>query len=132
MPLSPADIESLALAYTAAWCSRSGEAVAAFFSEDAASIINGGEPTIGRAAIADAMGAFFVEFPDLVLKMDALRSGGNQAIYLWTLEGTNSETGNFVRIPGWQNWQVSDAGLIANADGGFDAEEYARQVESGI
>jgi hypothetical protein len=78
------------------------------------------------------MGAFFAEFPDLVLRMDMLRSGGNQAIYLWTLEGTHSETRKLVIIPGWQNWMVSDRGLIDRADGGFDADEYARQVENGV
>jgi hypothetical protein len=61
---------------------------------------NAAEPTIGRRAIAEDMGAFFVEFPDLVLHMDDLRFAGNQAIYLWTLQGTHSESGNFVRIPG--------------------------------
>lgn len=132
MNISPAAIEKLALAYTGAWCSRSGEAVASFFTEDATSVINNGEPTIGSTAIAEAMGAFFIEFPDLVLRMDTLRCGGNQAIYLWTLEGTNSDTGNFVKIPGWQNWLVSDDLLIIKADGGYNAEEYARQVQNGI
>ena len=79
--------------YTQAWCSRSGKAVASSFAENATSIINVGEPTVGRPAIAEAMGAFFADFPDLVLRMDDLRSGGNQAIYLWTLEGTNSGPG---------------------------------------
>ena len=132
MSLSPADIAILARDYTAAWCSGSGEAVASFFTADASSIVNGAAPTIGRGKIAEDMGAFFVEFPDLVLYMDDLRCGGNQAIYLWTLEGTHSETGNRVRIPGWQNWLVSDECLIARADGGFDAEEYARQVTQSL
>jgi len=130
--LSPDSIKKVAEAYTEAWCSRSGENVASFFSEDAVSIINKGDPTTGRAAIAEAMGAFFVEFPDLVLYMDDLRTGGNQAIFLWTLEGTNSETGNFVRVPGWQNWILSDDLLIVEADGGFDANEYERQIREGI
>ena len=132
MSLSPDSIKKVAEAYTEAWCSRSGENVASFFSEDAVSIINKGDPTTGRAAIAEAMGAFFVEFPDLVLYMDDLRTGGNQAIFLWTLEGTNSETGNFVRVPGWQNWILSDDLLIVEADGGFDANEYGRQIKEGI
>lgn len=132
MSLDPENIRRVAEAYTQAWCSRSGEKVASFFSETATSIINKGEPTIGRAAIAEAMGAFFVEFPDLVLRMDDLRTGGKQAIYFWTLSGTNSETGNFVRIPGWQNWVLSDDLLIVEADGGYDAEEYDRQVQQGI
>jgi len=132
MSLDPNNIKKVAEAYTQAWCSRSCENVASFFSENATSIINKGEPTIGKAAIAEAMGAFFIEFPNLVLRVDDLRTGGNQAIYFWTLEGTNSATGQFVRIPGWQNWVLSDDLLIVEADGGFDAEEYERQVQEGI
>lgn len=132
MPLNPETIRTMALAYTDAWCARSGEKVASFFDEHATSIINRGEPTIGRAAIAEAMGAYFIEFPDLVLRMDDLRSGGDQAIYLWTLEGTSSGpggTGNFVRIAGWQNWLLSDDMLIVRADGGYDAQDYERQIQ---
>ena len=135
MPLDPADIRKIAEGYTEAWCSRSAEAVASFFAENATSVINAGPPTVGRPAIAEAMGAFFADFPDLVLHMDDLRSGGNQAIYLWTLEGTNSGpggTGNVVRIPGWQNWRLSDDLLIVAADGGYDALEYERQIREGL
>lgn len=74
MPLNPAAIRKMAKAYTEAWCSRSAETVASFFEEGATSIINAGTPTLGRPAIADAMGAFFSDFPDLVLRMDDLRS----------------------------------------------------------
>ena len=135
MPLDPAEIRNVAEGYTATWCSRSAEAVAAYFAEDAKSIINDGEPSFGRATIAAAMEAFFADFPDLVLHMDDLRSGGNKAIFLWTLEGTNSGaggTGNSVRIRGWQNWRLSDELLIVEADGGYDAAEYERQVREGI
>ncbi len=132
MSLDPEDIRELAEGYTQAWCSRSAQAVSACFTEDAASIINDGEPSVGRATIADAMGAFFADFPDLVLTMDDIRTGGNKAIFLWTLEGTNAETGKRVRIGGWQNWRVSDDLLIAHADGGYDAEEYERQVREGL
>ena len=135
MPLDPAKIRNMAEGYTTAWCSRSAEAVASYFAEDAKSIINDGEPSVGRATIAGAMGAYFADFPDLVLHMDDLRSGGNKAIFLWTLEGTNSGaggTGNFVRISGWQNWRLSDEFLIVEADGGYDTVEYERQVREGI
>ena len=132
MPIHKEDIKKFAEGYTAAWCSRSGEQVASFFAEDATSIINKGEPTVGRAAISEAMGAFFIEVPDLVLHLDDLRCGGNLAIYFWTLEGTHSETGNFIRIPGWQNWVLSDDLLITEADGGYDADEYDRQVREGV
>jgi len=93
MPLDPADIRKMAEVYTEAWCSRSGAAVASFFAEDASSTVNGAAPTVGRSAIAAEMGAYFEDFPDLVLRMDELRCGGNQAIFLWTLEGTNSGPG---------------------------------------
>ena len=132
MALTHNEIRHFAEAYTRAWCSRSGEKVGSFFSENATSIINKGEPTTGRAAISETMGAFFVEFPDLVLTMDDLRTAENQAIFLWTLEGTNSESGNQVRIPGWQNWVLSDDLLIAEADGGYDLKEYERQVKYGV
>ncbi len=135
MPLDPAAIRKMAIAYTDAWCRRSSEDVASFFEESATSIINAGTPTVGRPAIAEAMGTFFSDFPDLVLRMDDFRSGGNQAIFLWTLEGTNSGpggTGNFVRIAGWQNWRLSDDLLIVEANGGFDAAEYERQIREGI
>ena len=132
MAISIDDIKKIAEGYTEAWCSRSGERVASFFSENATSIINKGEPTTGRAAIAEAMGAFFVEVPDLVLYMDDLRCGGNLAIYFWTLEGNHSETGRFIRIPGWQNWVISSDLLITEADGGYDADEYDRQVREGV
>ncbi len=75
LSLDPAELRNMAEAYTQAWCSRSSEAIASFFEENATSIINSGTPTVGRPAIADAMGAFFSDFPDLVLRMDDLRSG---------------------------------------------------------
>ncbi len=131
MSPSPTSIRDFALTYTEAWCSRSGDAVASCFEENAISVINAGEPTTGRTAIAEAMGSFFLDFPDLVLRMDDLRFGGNQAIFLWTLIGTNSGpggTGNFVKVPGWQNWILSDDPLIVRADCGYDAEDYDRQI----
>jgi len=130
MPTRSADIHNMAIAYTEAWCSQSGEAVAAFYEENASSIINGAAATIGRVAIAEEMQQFFIELPDLVLRMDDLRSGGNQAIYLWTLVGTHRETDNFVKISGWQNWLLSDDLHIIKADGGYDAADYQRQIEA--
>jgi len=126
-------ILDLANAYTEAWCSRSAKAVASFFAENAISIINADE-TIGREAIAESIDAFFIEFPDLVMRMDDLRTGGNQAIYLWTLVGTHSGpggTGNFVKIPGWQNWLLNDELLITKADCGYDTVDYRHQIDCG-
>ena len=94
-----------------------------------------GTPVIGRAAIAEAMQAFFADFPDLALSMADLRSGGNQAVFLWTLQGTNSGpggTGNAVKIAGWQNWRLSGDALIIEAAGGYDAVGYERQIREGL
>ena len=66
MPPDAIAIHNMAEGYTAAWCSRSAAAVASFFDENATSIINDGTPAIGRAAIAEAMQAFFADFPDLM------------------------------------------------------------------
>jgi len=130
MQFNPASIHDFANAYTEAWCSRSAEAVANFYAEDAISIINAEEPAVGRVAIAEAMQQFITAFPDLVVRMDDLRSGGKQAIYLWTLVGTHRATENFVKISGWQNWILADGLLIARADGGYDAEDYERQINN--
>ncbi len=129
--MTPEDIEKLAAAYTQAWCDRSATAVASFFAEDGVSIVNDGDPAVGRTAISEAMGAFFADFPDLHLTQDVVRIGGNKVIYLWTLEGSNSGpggTGNRVKISGWQNWRLNDDLLITEADGGYDALEYDRQI----
>ena len=123
-----ASIQNMAIGYTEAWCSRSGEAVAAFYDENASSIINAGEPAVGRVAIAEAMNQYIIAFPDIVVRMDDLRSGGKQAIYLWTLVGTHRVTDNFVKISGWQNWVLSDDLLIVKADGGYNAADYERQI----
>ena len=132
MSITAAQIGRVAEAYTEAWCSRSGIKVATFFSDNATSTINKGEPSVGRAAIADAFEAFFLDLPDLVLYMDDLRTAGNQAIYLWTLEGTHRETGHFVHIPGWQSWVLSADLHIAQVEVGYDTFEYDRQLREGI
>ena len=93
MPLSPAAVESMAERYAEAWSSLSPEAVASFYEEDGRITINDGETTVGRAAIADVVKSFYDEFPDLVVQLDKVRTAGNHAVFLWTLEGTNSGPG---------------------------------------
>ncbi len=128
MSLNSVSILEMANAYTEAWCSRSAEAVASFYAENAISIINANEPAVGRVAIAEDMNQYIIAFPDLVVRMDDLRSGGKQAIYLWTLVGTHRVTDNFVKISGWQNWVLSEDLLIVKADGGYNAADYERQI----
>ena len=70
-------------------------------------------------------------FPDLIVRMDSMRTSGTYCVYQWTLEGTNAGpdgTGNRVTISGWEYWRMSEDGLVAESRGHFDAEDFERQV----
>lgn len=131
MPLDSNAIRDMAAAYARAWSSGSPEAVAAFYEENGRITINDGEPIVGRAAIAEMAQGFYKEFPDLVVHMDDIRTAGNNAIFVWTLEGKHSETGNRVRVGGWEEWLLSDDVRVAESRGRFDAADYDRQVAGG-
>lgn len=135
MPLDPTDVRSMATSYAEAWSSHSPEAVASFYEENGRITINDGEPVVGRAAIAEVAQSFYNEFPDLVVRLDEIRSAGNRAVFMWTLEGTNSGpggSGHAVKISGWEAWHLSDAVRVIESDGRFDAAEYERQLAEGI
>ena len=53
--------------------------------------INGGQPLVGRSAIADMAKDFYSAFPDLVVPMDDVGKAGDNAISVWTLEGTHAK-----------------------------------------
>ena len=132
MRMSPEQAKEMAENYTKAWCSHDPNAVALFYAEDGRIVINGGEPSQGRAEIAAMAQAFYNDFPDLVVRMDDIRTSGTHAIYRWTLEGTNSGpggTGNHVKVSGWEYWRYSEEGLVAESTGHFDADDYQKQVD---
>ena len=135
MPPSPTDIQNMAERYAEAWSSHSPEAVASFYEENGKIVINDGEPVVGRAAIAEVARGFYDEFPDLVVRLDKIRTAGHRAVFMWTLEGMNSEpngSGHAVKIRGWEAWRLSDNIRIIESDGRFDAIEYERQLVEGI
>lgn len=132
MAPSTATVRDMATRYAAAWSSQSPEGVAAFYAPEGKIAINGGDELAGRAAIAEMAAGFYAEFPDLIVHLDDVRAAGNQAIFIWTLEGTHSGTGNKVKVPGWEEWTLSDDCLVAASLGRFDAAEYDRQVAEGI
>ena len=132
MALDPKDVREMAERYAAAWSSHSPEAVASFFEEQGRISINDGEAIVGRAAIAEMAKGFYSEFPDLVVHLDEIRTAGNSAVFLWTLEGRHSETGNAVKVAGWEEWTLSDDVLVQASLGRFDAVEYDRQVAEGL
>ena len=132
MAPSPASVRDMATRYAAAWSSQSPEGVASFHAPDGKTAINGGDELAGRAAIAEMAAGFYAEFPDLIVHLDDVRAAGNQAIFIWTLEGTHSVTGHKVKVPGCEEWTLSDDSLVTASLGRFDAVEYDRQVADGI
>ena len=133
MSVAPEVFQRTAEDYAAAWSSHNADAVAAFYAEDGQIVINGGSPISGRAAISkDCAQAFYDEFPDLVVHLDVARVAGHHALFLWTLEGTHAETGNAVRISGWEAWELNAKGQVRSSHGYFDATEYQRQIAEGV
>lgn len=132
--MNAAELKDFATRYTGAWCSQDPAKVASFFGEQGSLTINGGEPAVGRAAIAASAQGFMAAFPDLVVTMDDLSLKGNRAIYRWTLVGTNTGpggTGRSVRISGREEWRLGSDGLVAESTGFFDQADYERQLKSG-
>jgi predicted ester cyclase len=118
--------------YAQAWCSHNPERVAAFFGENASLKVNDDAPAIGTMAIAEIARGFMRDFPDIIVTFDKLEPRGDATAFHWTLIGTNSGpggTGNRVRISGYELWNISDDGVIAESKGHFDAAEYERQLE---
>lgn len=73
----------------------------------------------------------FESFPDLIVRMDGFRTSGSHAVFLWSLEGTNTGpdgTGNRVEVSGWEYWRFNDDGLVAESFGHFNADDYERQL----
>lgn len=128
-------LRDFAARYTAAWCSRDAGRVAAFFSPDGSLAINGGVPSVGRSAIAEAAQGFMTAFPDLEVTMDDLLVEGEKAVYRWTLTGANTGpggTGRRVRVSGFEQWRIGGDGLVAESHGHFDAADYERQLGGGV
>jgi len=135
MTLDPNQLREFAERYTEAWCSGHPALVAESYAPDGSLTINGGNPSVGRAAITDAARAFMDAFPDMQVLMDDVRVGDGGSEYHWTLVGTNTGaggTGNRVRIGGYEEWTMGDDGLIAESQGHYDQAEYDRQVEYGV
>ena len=130
--MNPDQLTDFGRRYTAAWCSQDAASVAAFFAENGSLQINGGEPSVGRPAIAAAAQAFMTAFPDLIVAMDRAGVEGAGTVYRWTLTGTNSGPGGSgkpIRISGYEEWTLGRDGLIAESRGHFDAADYADQLK---
>ena len=69
------------------------------------------------------------DFPDMIVTCDKVEPLEDRAAFHWTLTGTHAETGNQLRISGYELWKIDNAGLIAESSGHFDAADYERQVK---
>ncbi len=125
-------IQEVAEAYAAAWCSGDPVAVASFYAEDGKIIINRGDPHEGRAAVLEMVTGFYSEFPGLIVRLEHLRIAGNHVMFGWVLEGTHSQTGKTVSVPGWEEWDLDENLKVKSSLGWFDAAEYDRQVREGL
>lgn len=130
----PDQLLDFARRYTAAWCSQDPASVAEHYAPEGSLTINGGPPSVGRAAITEAARSFMIAFPDMRVVMDdvLVQDGGME--YHWILIGTNTGpggTGNRVRITGFEEWTIGDDGLIAESRGNYDQAEYDRQLQHG-
>ncbi len=126
------DIKTMAENYAKAWCSLSPEAVASFYAPDGQITINKGEAIKGRDAIKDMVSGFYAEFPDLAVLCDEVRTSADHAIFIWTLKDHHSETKNYVKVGGWEEWDLDENMEVKSSLGWFDAVEYERQIAEGI
>jgi uncharacterized protein (TIGR02246 family) len=120
-------IEQLARDYTEAWCSRDPARVASHYAPDGTIAINGGTP----APIAEVAQGFIAAFPDIEVFQDDLVVVDEVVEYHWTFTGTSAETGQAVRIRGFEDWAIGPDGLIATSRGTYDEAEYERQLREG-
>ena len=121
--------------YSEAWSGQDAKSVAAFFATDGSLKVNEDSPAVGREAITKVAQGFMTAFPDMIVSMDSLITKLNGTEFHWTLTGTNSGpggTGNKVKVSGLELWQINKEGLIQESIGSFDADEYDRQLKSGI
>ena len=109
-------------------------ALASFYAVNGSLTVNGGPPSVGRAAITATARGFMTAFPDMLVKMDKVSQDGSHAVFHWTWTGTNTGpggTGKSVRIHGHEEWTIGGDGLIAESKGHFDDAEYRRQLTFG-
>jgi len=134
MNLTLTQLREFAVRYTAAWCSHNAASVAALYSPNGSLSINEAAPSVGRGAIEVAVQEFMTAFPDLQLFLEDISISGERVVYRRTLTGTNTNpwgTEHHVRISGFETWRMSDDGLIAESQGHFDRDDFARQMQGG-
>ena len=103
--------------------------------DDSRNLFNGGEPSVGRAAVEEVARSFMAGFPDMVVELVELRQAGDKVQFHWHWTGTNSGPGGngaAVDMTGYEEWTFNDEGLIQFSDGNYDEAEYQRQLSAGV
>jgi len=129
--LDDRELDDLATRYAAAWSGQDAAALASFYAEDGVLVVNGGAPSIGRAAVEATAASFMSAFPDMRVKLVELERSGEKVIFHWRWTGTNSGpggTGNAVDITGREEWTLDADGSITESLGHYDEAEYQRQM----
>ena len=129
--METADLTNLATRYAAAWSSQDPQALASFYAENGSLKINSGAPSVGRAAIVEAAGAFMAAFPDMVVATESVSREGPRVIFRWRWTGTNTGpggTGKSVDMQGYEEWTLDGRGMITESLGHYDEAEYDRQM----
>ena len=125
------DLTDFATRYAAAWSSQSPDSLASFYGKNGSLTVNGGAPSVGRAAVRATAQGFMAGFPDMLVVMDSVIGEGDHAVFHWTWTGTNTGpggTGNAVHIQGYEEWTLGPDGFIVASLGHYDEAEYQRQV----
>ena len=128
MAPKPEDVHALIERHIAAWCNKSGDDVAASYTEDAVFTINRGDPMTSHQEISDMVKGFCDEFPDVVLELNHSFVASDHAVYVWTFKGHQAGTGKYAEFQGWEEWELSDEPRVKSSLGWFDAEDYERQL----
>ena len=121
-------VESMAKEHAAAWSEGAADKIAELFAENGTISVNGGEPHVGRAKISENAKELLATFPGLVVHCRETRHAGDRAVFIWTLEGNHAETGIFVSLPGWHEWELDNNMKVGRCKGFFDAAELERQI----
>jgi len=117
--------------YAEAWSSQLPTKVADMFSPEGYITINGNQPAIGRAAIAEVALGFMSTFPDLDVQCDQVIVEEKAIKWCWTMRGTNSGpdgSGRIIDISGYETIVLDLHGLIISADGYYDEADFNRQL----
>lgn len=128
------DLTDFATRYAAAWSSQDPEAFSRFYAENGLLRVNDGEPSIGREAIAKTASSFMAAYPDMVVRLVELRQTNDHVEFHWHWTGTNTGpggTGNAVDLRGYEQWTLTEDGLILESLGHYDEAEYERQLNAG-